>query len=88
MYFRKYSVSGHLARTLSAHCVGENKSGWLIRADVHEDYYKWVNYFEAFHMDYGVVYGDFEEGVYASTEEALEQFFKDHPFEDWDYWDI
>lgn len=88
MIFRKYSVVGHYARTLCADCVGQNSSGWFVRADIQEDWYKWVNYFEAFHPDYGLVFGDFEQGVFASCERTLEQFIADHPYEDWDYWDI
>ena len=88
MIFRKYYVNGSDARTLSADSVGENSSGWFVIAAIQEDYYKWVNYFEAFHPDYGLVFGDFEQGVFASCEKTLEQFITDHPYEDWDYWDI
>ena len=76
------------ARTLSKHCVGNNASGWQVKAQVHEDYYEWVNYFEAFHPSYGLVFGDFESMVFASSDEALENFLKHHPVEEWDYYDI
>lgn len=81
-------ATGHDARTLCPTYVGNNKSGWQIRGKVHEDYFEWVNYFEAFHPDHGIVYGDFEDAVYASDQATLDQFLKDHPFEDWDYWEI
>jgi hypothetical protein len=77
-----------MARTLDYEVVGVNDSGWRVKAVVHEDWFRWVNYFEAFHEDYGIVYGDFEEEVYASDEKALEHFIKNHEPEVWDYWDI
>lgn len=79
---------GTEARTLSADVVGNNDSGWIVRATVHEDYYEWINYFEAFHPDYGLIFGDFESEVFASSEQALDDFLKHHPVEVWDYYDI
>ena len=76
------------ARTLCPDIVGTNDSGWLVKAKVHEDYFEWVNYFEAFHEEYGIVYGDFEDEVYASNEEAFEHFTRHHEVCIWDYWDI
>lgn len=76
------------ARTLNTDCVGNNKSGWQVKAKVHEDYYEWVNYFEAFHPDFGLVFGDFESCVTASNEAALAHFLEHHPLEEWDYYDI
>lgn len=78
----------HYARTLCPTVVGKNASGWQVKAEVLEDYYEWVNHFEAFHPLYGIVYGDFEDAVTASSEAALQHFLSAHPVEDWDYWDI
>jgi hypothetical protein len=88
MYYKQYEVAGTLAQTLNTDCVGNNKSGWTITGQIHEDYYEWVNYFEAAHPVYGTVKGDFEKEVYASSEASLLQFLIDHPFECWDYYDI
>ena len=85
---RIYTTSGSDARTLSAYIVGNNKSGWIVLAHIHIDYYEWLNYFEAFHPKYGIVYGDFETNVFYSSEYTLEHFLENHPFEEWDYWDI
>lgn len=77
-----------LARTLPSDCVGNNTSGWQVKARIQEDYFIWVNYFEAFHPDYGIVFGDFEKQVCASLGDALQHFLTHHPFEEWDYDDI
>ena len=76
------------ARSLPVDCIGQNDSGWTFKADIQEDWYEWVSYFESFHPDYGIVYGDFEDKVRASSKEAYKHFIKHHPFEDWDYGDI
>lgn len=90
--------SDYGALTLDPGCVqtgGDNEysektngSGWTIRGFVKEDYYVWVNAFVARHPVWGVVYGDFESAVFASSEEAYEQFFEHHPPHAWDYQDI
>jgi len=79
---------GHMALTLCPSVLGENASGWTIQGDIHEDYYEWVNEFEAFHPFFGKVWGNFEDEVYADSEEAFEDFYKNHPPNEWDYWDI
>lgn len=79
---------GHDACTLLPSCVGANDSGWVVDADIQEDYFEWVNKFRANHPVYGVVWGDFEKVVYASNKEAYEHFTEHHPAEQWDYWDI
>lgn len=76
------------ARTLCPSIVGNNESGWIVKAEVHEDYYEWVSYFEAFHPDFGIVFGDFEDVVFASSKEALKDFLSHFPYEEWDYYDI
>jgi hypothetical protein len=79
---------GHMAYTLCPTCVGENPSGWTIDAEVQEDYFKWVNYFEANHPKYGEMRGNFEKKVVAESKEAYDHFFKHHEPDSWDYWDI
>ncbi len=79
---------GHLAFTLNPSDLGLNESGWTIAGEVHEDYYEWVNSFEATHPDFGRVWGDYEDEVHADSEAAFEHFYKNHPPQPWDYWDI
>ncbi len=79
---------GHMALTLHPSELGVNESGWSISGQVHEDYYEWVNYFEAVHPVFGRVWGDFEDVVYADSEEAFNDFYKNHEPIHWDYWDI
>ena len=89
-----------LAHTLDAEDVCENHgsqtgyqtrthaSGWTISGAVKEDYYYWVNDFEAHHPDFGRVWGDFEEKVFADTESGYEAFCAAHSVHHWDYQDI
>ena len=77
-----------MASTLSPSIIGVNGSGWTIEGQVHEDYYEWVNDFEAEHPKLGKVWGNFESTVYADSEEAYNHFIKNHPPENWDYQDI
>lgn len=62
--------------------------GWTIKGQVHEDYYVWVNEFEAHHPVYGRVWGDFESEVYADSEEGFVDFYMKHTPDAWDYADI
>jgi len=62
--------------------------GWKITAYINEDYYEWINYFEAKHLIYGDVWGDFQYIVFADSEEAFQHFYKNHPPHAWDYGDI
>ena len=80
------SIGGAL--TLSPSCIGENNSEWTIEGEIHEDWYEWVNEFKATHPKYGKVWGDFEEKVYADSEEGFQDFYKHHVPEAWDYGDI
>lgn len=63
-------------------------SGWTIKGEIHEDYFIWVNKFEAIHPKFGRVFGDFENEVTADSEEAFADFWKNHKPEAWDYQDI
>lgn len=62
--------------------------GWTITGEVCEDWYTWVNDFEASHADYGVVWGDFEAVVFATSEEGFRHFWRHHEPSAWDYHDI
>jgi|SRR4028118_551603 hypothetical protein len=63
-------------------------SGWTIKGEVTGDYWTYMNEFEATHPLYGKVWGDFEDEVYADTEEGFQHFYANHPPEAWDYWDV
>ncbi len=65
-----------------------HESGWTIKGEVHEDYYEWVNDFEATHPKLGKVAGNFESEVTADSEECFSDFWKHHEPEAWDYGDI
>ncbi len=60
--------------------------GWTITGEIMEDYFVWV--FEATHSRFGRVFGDFEDVVYADSEEGFADFYEHHKPEDWDYGDI
>jgi hypothetical protein len=62
--------------------------GWTIRGEVKEDWYCWVNDFEASHPQFGRVWGNFESEVHADSEEAFADFYAKHPPRAWDYGDI
>ena len=77
------------ARTLLPSYIGNNASGWVITGVIHEDYYRWVNEFHAYHpVKNWHVKGDFEDLIKATSPDALDDFLKHHPFEEWDYYDI
>jgi hypothetical protein len=62
--------------------------GWTITGNIHEDYYEWVNEFQATHPIYGKVWGNFEDEVFADSEDGFKHFYENHPPEAWDYYDI
>lgn len=71
--------------------LNTQSSGWKITGGIHYDYtYRvgWLNEFEAVHPFYGKVWGNFEDKVYADTEEGFNHFYKNHPPKAWDYQDI
>ncbi len=63
-------------------------SGWTIKGKIVEDYYYWVNDFEATHPVFGRVMGNFEEALQCDSEEGLQDFVRNHPPQVWDYHDI
>lgn len=65
-----------------------HEDGWVIRGDIQEDYYHWVNDFQAWHRTYGYVWGDFEDTVWADSKAGYDHFCTHHPVNHWDYGDI
>ena len=84
----EFEKIGHMARTLPAKNGFIEETGWTIDAKICEDWYKWINDFSASHPKYGSVKGNFESVVEATSKKAYEQFIKDHPYHEWDYYDI
>jgi hypothetical protein len=78
----------NLALTLPKEAIGKHDDGWTITGKVHEDYYEWVNEFDAQHKELGHVWGDFEDEVFADSEEAFASFYAKHGPAAWDYLDI
>ena len=76
------------ALTICPSYIGKNDSGWAISGEICEDYYEWVNDFEATHFDLGWVRGNFEDTVEASSQEAYDHFYENHTPDVWDYRDI
>jgi hypothetical protein len=89
IYVETFNPGPHMANTLDPKEIGENKSGWTIDGPVYEDWFEWVNEFSAAHANgKWWVKGDFESKVEASSKEAYDDFIKNHPPLEWDYWDI
>ena len=66
----------------------KHKDGWTIKARIVEDWFYWINDFEAVHPRYGRVYGNFENEVFADSLKGFKHFVKYHKPETWDYQDI
>lgn len=84
--------NGDLAVTLDPDYLGYNPdTGWNVMGSITEDYYTWVNYFEAeniIHRDW-IICGNFEDGyIMGSCKEALEDFLTHYIPSIWDYGDI
>ena len=86
--FTKEYENNHNACTLPIECLDDHESGWSITGLICDDYYTWVSDFEATHSRYSRVFGNFEKIVYATSKKGYEHFCKNHPTEEWDYWDI
>jgi len=81
-------AGGHFALTLDPSVVGSHENGWTVEGEIHEDWFEWVNDFEAHHPDFGRVWGNFEGAVYADSERAFDEFYSHFQPMEWDYWDI
>lgn len=75
------------AYTLCPSDLGTDENGWTVTGEVYEDYYKWVNYFEA-KKNKQWVKGDFEDCIECSSLKAFDDFLQLHKPDEWDYWDI
>ena len=94
----KVSQSEALTLNPSEVCEGHRKEvgqhtrvhedGWTITGDIEEEYFFWVNEFSAVHPKYGMVWGNFEKTVYATSKRAFKHFCENHPYESWDYCEI
>jgi hypothetical protein len=56
---------------------------WRITGEVIEDHFAWVGYFEAEHPKFGDVWGNFDDKVYADSEDAFKNFYKKHKPYSW-----
>ena len=61
---------------------------WLNQFEAYHYNYVWLNQFEAYHPVFGKVWGDFEDEVFADSEEGFAHFFENHPPNDWSYCEI
>lgn len=90
LYQPKRPAFGSQAVTLYEDSIKEYRDlGFTIYGLVHEDYYRWVNFFLCFSDtsdDY--VVGDFEDVVYASSKTFYDKFTQNIEIEEWDYHDI
>ena len=75
-------------RSLTGASSRTHVDGWTISGSVCEDYFYWVNDFEACHPIFGRVAGNFEEKLVADSKEAYDAFYASHGPSIWDYGDI
>lgn len=78
------------ARTLEPRIGFNENTGWTVIGKVHEDYYKWINDFEAYKGKGKRYYvkGDFEDTIKTSSLKALDDFLSHYAVNEWDYYDI
>ena len=82
-----YNSNSTLACTLPANSV--DHPNWNIVGKIHEDYYTWINDFYAVENKTGnVVFGNFEEAVFAEGRAVYARFLRDIKPSEWDYHDI
>jgi len=79
-------MPGHQYET-GMYCT-RHDDGWMVKGIIHEDAYYWVESFVAYHPKFGFVFGDFNDAVYASSEEAYKDFVAHHSPNTWDAGDI
>jgi hypothetical protein len=85
---RPYEVYGPCKKQASGWHQFTHSDGWTICGVVSEDYYLWVNDFDASHPTLGWVKGNFESEVRARSRKAYEDFVSKHEPHFWDYDDI
>lgn len=74
--------------TIRVELTKTHPDGWTIKWSVSEDYYEWVNSFEATHPTLWKVWWDFEDTVFATKRKWFKDFYKNHSPQAWDYYDI
>lgn len=57
----------------------EHYSGWTIKGEVREDWFKWTQEFYAHHEIFGDLWGDYNGTVYAYSQKAYNHFYENHP---------
>jgi hypothetical protein len=97
---KDYGPQGTSACTLPLTAVAEaeevrdgtftkvHPDGWTITGDLVQEWVCFVNNFSAVNQNGDWVRGDFGTVVWASSEEAFDDFVAAHPFHEWDYEDI
>lgn len=65
-----------------------HSNGWTITGNMSNDYYSWVEKFEAIHPTFGKIVGVVDDKIYATSEEGYEDFIKNHPITGMDLDDI
>lgn len=97
----KFKNKLHNTRTLNVLCVQDSeipKTGFYIKYHEHtswtiignciEDWFYWIDDFEAHHPTHGIIFGSFNKNVYAESKECFENFVSSHHYEEWDAGDI
>lgn len=79
-------MPGHQYET-GMYCT-RHDDGWMVKGIIYEDAYYWVTGFVAYHPQFRFVFGDFNDAVYASSEEAYKDFVAHHSPSTWDMGDI
>lgn len=75
------------AITLDTIALGSDT--WEVTAKVQHDYYEWINDFYAVEKSTNnVVFGNFEDVVYATDKDTYDRFRKEIKVDNWDYMDI
>lgn len=83
MFIKKFENDG-MAHTLNSDYKGTHSNGWTIDGIIKEDFYEWINKFNARNGDKWVR-GNFEVKVTADSEETYNEFIKLFPVDHWDY---
>jgi hypothetical protein len=78
-----YTLSPELP-TMKEHQLG----GWVVTGAICEDYYEWIEAFAAKHATHGIIQGDFNNKVIASSDYAFNHFLKHITPKKWDAMDI
>lgn len=64
------------------------KTGWTIIGKILQDWLIWVETFEAHHPEHGLIFGSFDNKVYADSKDCYENFVSSHKYVEWNADDI